>query len=218
MASFSGKRCIHALLLAIDTAVERQNYFNSSFSPSACAIFAMVAVVTSLFASTRAMGRLYVGRHEALISKETFLKVQEILDQRNREGDRDIVHFHFLKGVLYCGECKQAGRRSRLLYSQNTGNGGMYEYFICTAHQRRLCSTPAIRVEQLEALVVRAVAAEQYERDAIDDMSALITSSVHDLLAADRDVKAQLRIQLSKLEMQEERLIDLAASGAVAVP
>ncbi len=39
-----------------------------------------------------------------------------------------------------------------------------------------------------------------------------------DLLAADRDVKAQLRNQLAKLEAQEERLIDLAASGAVAVP
>ena len=76
----------------------------------------------------RYKGKLYVGRHEALISKDTFLKVQEILDQRNRQGDRDIVHFHYLKGVLYCGECLQAGRRSRLLYSQNTGNGGMYEY------------------------------------------------------------------------------------------
>ena len=166
----------------------------------------------------RYKGKLYVGRDEALVSKETFLKVQEILDQRNREGDRDIVHFHYLKGVLYCGECLQAERRSRLLYSQNTGKGGMYEYFICTAHQRRLCSTPAIRVEQLEPLIVRAVAAEQYASNLVDDMSEMITDSVHDLLAADPNVKAQLRIQLSKLEMQDERLIDLAASGAVELP
>jgi site-specific DNA recombinase len=163
-------------------------------------------------------GKLYVERHEALISKETFLKVQEILDQRNREGDRDIVHFHYLKGVLYCGECLQAGRRSRLPYSQNTGNGGMYEYFICTAKQRRLCSTPAIRVEQVEAHIVRAMAAERFDGQAIDDMTMLIREAVHDLLAADRDAKAQLRQQLAKLETQEERLIDLAATGAVSVP
>lgn len=166
----------------------------------------------------RYKGKLYVGRHEALISKEIFLKVQEILDQRNREGDRDIVHFHYLKGVLYCGECLQADRRSRLLYSQNTGNGGMYEYFICTAKQRRLCSTPAIRVEQVEAHIVQSMAAERFDGQAIDDMTTLIRDAVHDLLAADRDAKAQLRNQLAKLETQEERLIDLAATGAVSVP
>lgn len=42
----------------------------------------------------RYKGKLYAGRHEPLISKETFLKVQEILDQRRRQGDRDITHFH----------------------------------------------------------------------------------------------------------------------------
>ncbi|MCB8045040.1 hypothetical protein JM654_15460 [Microbacterium oxydans] len=42
------------------------------------------------------------------VSKETFLKVQEVLDHRNRKGDRDIIHFHYLKGMLYCGACLEA--------------------------------------------------------------------------------------------------------------
>jgi hypothetical protein len=62
------------------------------------------------------------------------------------------------------------------------------------------------------------MAAERFNSDAIEGMATLIKEAVHDLLAADRDVKAQLRNQLAKLEAQEERLIDLAASGAVAVP
>lgn len=143
----------------------------------------------------RYKGKLYVGRHEALISKDTFLKVQEILGQRNRDGDRDIIHFHYLKGLLFCGECFESGRRSRLLCSQNTGNGGTYEYFICTAKQSRLCSTPAIRVEQVEAHIVQAMADERLENHAIDEMSVLIDEAVHDLLTADRETKAQLRIQ-----------------------
>lgn len=166
----------------------------------------------------RYKGKLYVGRHEAIVSKETFLKVQQILDQRNREGDRDIRHFHYLKGVMFCGECHDAGRRSRLLYSQNTGNGGTYEYFICTAKQRRLCSTPAIRVDLLEAHIVRTVAGERFEPQTIEDMTDLISGAVDDLLAADRDAKNHMRRQYEKLEAQEDRLIDLAASGAIAVP
>ena len=94
----------------------------------------------------------------------------------------------------------------------------MYEYFICTAKQRRLCSTPAIRVEQVEAHIVQSMAAERFDGQAINDMTTLIREAVHDLLAADRDAKAQLRKQLAKLETQEERLIDLAATGVVSVP
>ena len=165
----------------------------------------------------RYKGQLYAGRHEPLISKETFLKVQEILDQRKRQGDRDIIHFHYLKGIIYCGECHDAGRTSRLLYSQSSGNGGTYEYFICTAKQRRLCSTPAIRVEQMEATVARTVTGETMSAEALDAIRALITVEIDSLLAADREAKAQLRRQLQKLEAQEERLIELAANSSMPI-
>ena len=159
--------------------------------------------------------KLYVGRHEALVSKETFLKVQDVLDMRKRHGSRDIVHFHYLKGMLFCGECRDAGRTSRLLYSRNTGNGGVYEYLICAAHQRRLCSTPGARVDQLEAEIVPVIAAERIATDDLEKMQEAVTKSVDNILAQDRDAKTQLRKQLNKLEAQEERLIELAATGAL---
>ncbi len=163
----------------------------------------------------RYKGKLYVGRHEALVSKETFLKVQDVLDMRKRDGSRDIVHFHYLKGMLFCGECRDAGRTSRLLYSRNSGNGGVYEYLICAAHQRRLCSTPGVRVDQLEAEIVPVIAAERIAASDRIDMREAVTKSLDNILAQDRDAKAQLRKQLNKLEAQEERLIELAATGAL---
>ena len=165
----------------------------------------------------RYKGKLHAGRHQPLISKETFLAVQEILDQRNRQGDRDIVHFHYLKGVIYCGECYDAGRTSRLLYSQSSGNGGTYEYFICTAKQRRLCSTPAIRVEEMEAHVSATVNAEAMSAEKLDSIRQQIRDAIDGLLAADREAKAQLRRQLLKLEAQEERLIELAANSSMPI-
>lgn len=159
--------------------------------------------------------KLYVGRHEALVTKETFLKVQEVLDMRKRDGTRDVVHFHYLKGLLFCGECRDAGRTSRLLYSQNTGRGGTYEYLICAAHQRRLCSTPGVRVDQIESKIVPVVAAERLAPATITSIRDVVTRSVDDILAQDRDAKVQLKKQLAKLEAQEERLIELAATGAL---
>lgn len=107
-----------------------------------------------------------------------------------------------------------AGRSSRLLYSQSSDNGGTYEYFICTAKQRRLCSTPAICVEHMEATIAATVAAEAMSAEAMGDILSLITEAIDDLLLADREAKAQLRRQLQKLEAQEEGLIELAANSS----
>ena len=165
----------------------------------------------------RYKGELFVGRHEPLVSKETFLKVQEVLDQRNRTGDRDITHFHYLKGLLRCGECTDAGRKSRLVYSQNAGNGGTYEYLVCAARQHKQCTMPWLRVEQIEPEVLRAVAIEGLSLEQIEEIRKAVSDAITNILAEDRDVKAQLTKQLSKLEAQEERLIDLAATGSLPI-
>lgn len=61
------------------------------------------------------------------------------------------------------------------------------------------------------------VAAERLTPDAIDGMRASVTDAINNLLASDRDTKAQLTKQLRKLEAQEERLIELAATGTLPI-
>ncbi len=166
----------------------------------------------------RYKGKLYGGRHDPIVSKETFVRVQEVLNQRNRTGDRDIIHLHYMKGILICGECRDEGRRTRLLYSQNSGNGGTYEYFICAAKQRRLCTTPAIRIEAIEAELESVIDAERMSLHEIEEIRERVRITVAELLAAETEAKRHLQQQLSKLEAQEERLIELAASGSSAMP
>jgi hypothetical protein len=42
------------------------------------------------------------GRHEALIDRATFDRVQKVLDGHRVSGDRSHKHHHYLKGTLYC--------------------------------------------------------------------------------------------------------------------
>lgn len=165
----------------------------------------------------RYKGKLHPGRHTPLISKELFLAVQKILDGRNRKGDRDRIHFHFLRGLLYCAECKSEGRTSRLVYSQNKGHGGTYEYYVCTAKQRGHCSMPSARLDELEDEVARRVAAERFDGEDIASVREEVRRALVELQAADQEEKDALRKQLKKLEGQEERLIELAADGTIAV-
>ncbi|WP_354670435.1 recombinase family protein [Microbacterium oryzae] len=158
---------------------------------------------------------LYVGRHQAIVEKTTFLTVQRILDRRNRKGDRDIAHFHYLKGMLACGACSAEVRASRLIYSQNVGNGGTYEYYLCAVKQRGKCSLGAIRMDDIEAAVAQTVRLEGLHSAAAETVRQELSTPMASLQAAHRELKENLRQHLIKLEAQEERLIDLAADGTM---
>jgi site-specific DNA recombinase len=72
-------------------------------------------------------GVRYQGQHKALIPKSLFDRVQDTLRARDVAGVRQRRHEHYLKGLLFCGEC---GRRlslmlakGRYLYSIASGSG-----------------------------------------------------------------------------------------------
>lgn len=106
-------------------------------------------------------GESYTGRHQPLVSSELFDEVQQVYEARREQGTRDVRHRHYLRGRISCGECRQAGRPGRMVYSQNRGRGGTYEYLICVAHQHRRCSMPSVRIDLVETLLARLVAADR---------------------------------------------------------
>ena len=90
-------------------------------------------------------GRRVVGRHDQLIDRDTFDRVQAQLAARAVAGDRPSKHEHYLRGSLYCADCG-----GRLLYTVNNGNGGAYEYFSCINRSSR---NPAATCELLSNVV-----------------------------------------------------------------
>ncbi|MEJ7743089.1 MAG: recombinase family protein [Nocardioidaceae bacterium] len=92
-------------------------------------------------------GATYEGKHDALIDTELWLHVQDILAAHAHAGEKDRVHQHYLRGTIFCGQCG-----ARLVFSRNQGNGGYYDYFVCTKKRTRShnCPRPAIRLEKIE--------------------------------------------------------------------
>jgi site-specific DNA recombinase len=166
----------------------------------------------------RFKGELFPGRHEPLISKELFLRVQDVLAERAKRGQRDRTHHHFLKGLLFCQRCHRAGRRSRLVYTEAAGNGGAYNYFLCRGRQEGTCDLPYLPVTEVEEMAARRFGAEQTDREFID----VIRTGVDEVLAesqeADIVMRANLAKQLKKLDVREERLLDLASDGELSTP
>jgi site-specific DNA recombinase len=158
-------------------------------------------------------GSLYPGRHAPLITKETFLRVQDVLAERAKRGQRDRIHHHFLKGMLFCERCHQNGRKSRLVYTEINGNGGVYEYFLCTGRQQGLCDLGSLPVQEVEAAVAREFGSLALAADFVEQMTNDVDDALSDFQSLERAARARLLKQLKKLDQREERLIDLAADA-----
>jgi hypothetical protein len=70
----------------------------------------------------------------------------------------------------------------------------------------------------VEAAIEREVSREGLKPEHIAAMREQLEVTSANIHAQDREVKAALRAELHKLELQEERLIELAADGSVATP
>ena len=158
-------------------------------------------------------GELFPGRHEPIISKELFLRVQNVLNERARRGQRDIRHHHYLKGMLYCDRCVKAGRRGRLVFTENRGNGGTYGYYICVARQSRECDLPNLPIAEVERAAARAFAKEKLRPDFLAGLRTRVSETVANAKASEVEVRASLAAQIRKLDVREERLLDLASDG-----
>ncbi len=150
----------------------------------------------------RYRGQVYPGRHQPLTDEATFEKVQTVLAAQRQRGTTAWRHHHFLIGSLYCAEC---GRR--LIYSRNTGNGGLYEYFICAGRQAGTCQQPCHRVEAVEIAVEQyyaTVSISQARRDLIErDLYVFVEN-----IAGRASVELQRAEQiLSDLKRQEKKLM-----------
>lgn len=161
-------------------------------------------------------GELYPGRHEALISQELFDRVQDVLDARSAAGQRDRIHFHYLKGLLRCARCRDLGRESRLIYTKTKGRGGKHhEYYFCRARQDGLCDLSYLPLDIVEDAVEATYAGMQLSEAFVADMNTNIDAVLAEEQTATERLRAGIARQLKELDLQADRLLDFAADGTL---
>ncbi len=158
-------------------------------------------------------GEVLPGRHEAIVSPDMFAKVQEVLAERSAPTRRDRTHFHYLKKQLYCGRCHSEGRDGKLVYTQASGVGGRYNYFVCMNRQRGTCSLPHLPVWLVEDHVEQYYTQIDLPDDFVETMTTHVDAAVVDEQAGLRAFTEQIQKRLRDIDQKEERLLDLAADG-----
>jgi site-specific DNA recombinase len=156
---------------------------------------------------------VYAGRHEPIVSPELFSRVQDVLTARSRMGKRDRVHFHYLKGMLYCARCLAVGRRSHLVYNQAKGVGGTYAYYLCRGRQEGLCDLPYLPVPAVERAVLDHYKTIRMPNGFAERAQEELHDAAAEIQQDTTELNAALSRRIAELDEKEERLLDLAADG-----
>jgi site-specific DNA recombinase len=155
----------------------------------------------------------YEGKHPPLVEPDVWLAVQDVLAAHNHTGEKDRIHKHYLRSTIYCSSCG-----GRLVFSQNTGRGGTYQYFMCVKRKtkRNNCTRPAVRVERIEDGIADYYANFQVQPDHAEQIRAAVCD---ELTAQQQDATRSMKRALQrKKQVQDERQKLLHAHYAGAIP
>ena len=97
---------------------------------------------------------VYEGKHEPIIAKKLFDKVQEVLKQRGRPRHKTEIEPQVFCSLLRCATCGMMITGEYRVKKQKNGNVHDYIYYHCTKKNKSIkCPEPCIRQESLDAQI-----------------------------------------------------------------
>jgi site-specific DNA recombinase len=162
----------------------------------------------------RYKGAEYPGRHEPLVDEATWRKVQDVLNAKDRSGEKTREHPHYLKGSLYC----HCGFRMIVSYSRNR-HGTVYPYFCCLGRhgKHNSCTKKAVLIKVIEDRVQELYSRVQL---APDLRKAIELTLVEELEAISEEVtleRTSLQKRHARLQSEQTKLLQAHYAGAVPV-
>jgi site-specific DNA recombinase len=163
---------------------------------------------------TRHGGKLYPGRHQAIIDQETWDRTAELLGSHRvqRRTSRNLASGRMLLGLLF----DSSGRRFTPTHAVKKGK--RYAYYLCRSEDRsRTIRLPAVELEQLITSQVRSLLLRQIDLAGhfpslvIKETKLLIAAAQHraELLsdASSKPSIGLLRSLLRRAVVKEEQLL-----------
>ncbi|MFZ6035521.1 MAG: recombinase family protein [Patescibacteria group bacterium] len=116
-------------------------------------------------------GELYKGKHQPVISKKIFDKVQEVLQQKSRPHHKTKNEPQPYCGLLRCGTCNFMITGESKTKHQKNGNEHHYVYYRCTKKSKVMkCNEPCIRQKALDEQIAPILQKFSLRSDWADDL------------------------------------------------
>lgn len=154
----------------------------------------------------------YEDKHPKLVEPEIWLAVQDTLAAHNHTGEKNRKHPHYLRGTIYCSACG-----GRLVYSQNTGRGGTYQYYFCVKRKTKTnnCQRPAMRLERIEDAIDNFYRTFKISQERAEHIRQAIQHELAAQLAEGHRNRTTANKRLRILTDERQKLLQAHYAGAV---
>jgi DNA invertase Pin-like site-specific DNA recombinase len=141
-------------------------------------------------------GTLYPGRHEPLISRETYEQAESQLNAGASEGEwTGRARHYLLQGVMHC-ECG-----SIMTPSASGNDNGKYRYYRCSAQEKGTpCESSALPADAIESFVVDRI----HEIASDGQIAAALRTQMEALASAQRE---PIAAQISELRAKQSAIV-----------
>ncbi|KJZ86671.1 MULTISPECIES: recombinase family protein [unclassified Clostridium] len=155
------------------------------------------------------------GGMPAIVSKEDFEKVQEILKMRKKKpGTNKAKENYLLTGLIKCGCCGKSYQGNR----RHAKNKPMYVSYRCSFRHKtssKVCDNKEIRKEYIEEYVLSELERKIFNDKAITYIAEGINKNIQKQNKADDEKKAVLLRQIDEVEGQINNIVTAITNGFV---
>lgn len=162
-------------------------------------------------------GQLHPGLQEAIIKRDVFDRVQEILKQNSRMKNelKQCKHNALLQGLLRCAACNCG-----MSHSYSKKGSTLYRYYVCHKAQKQgwaSCPSPSLPADQIENFVIDQIRCVGQDPGVVRDtlaQSRIQTQTTVERLKSEK--KALERAILVHYERLNQAIADSADESAFA--
>ncbi|MCP1226740.1 recombinase family protein, partial [Sebaldella sp. S0638] len=149
----------------------------------------------------------------AILDRETFYTVQELLLKKSSTGRSDSKVDYLLTGFLKCGECSGSFSGG----GKTNGRNKQYRMYNCTNRKSKKtdCMNPKIRKEVIEDLVFKTIRNLIFSSDRLDLFISELTNKIKFQNKNSADLKKKNDKDIQNIKSKKEKLLTLFLDGFI---
>ncbi len=152
-------------------------------------------------------GELHQGRHEPIITKQLWDKVQEVLEKRGHQRDNPKNQPQPFCGLLKCGECGRSITAETKTKHQKNGNVHNYLYYRCTKKNTH-CSQLSVRDTELDNQLTTILKTFVMPPEWAEQLNAMADKDDKDSARSVAVVVQDLRSRTDEIDRKLQRLLN----------
>ena len=158
----------------------------------------------------RYVGEIHEGKHQPIVLKKIFDKVQEVLKQRGKTRKSDTNAPQAFCGLLRCGACNMMITAENRIKHQKNGNTHHYVYYRCSRKNKTIkCVESPVREELLDQQISSLLQKFSLQKDWAEELTKMLEKDKSESAQSSAAFVQEAQEKIKTISIKLQRLLDI---------